>query len=63
MTGCTIDTLSRTIKVATGFTSVVAAGDSVAITIGTLANPVTQSNPGTFTLSSYTDSTLIYYID
>lgn len=41
MTACTVDATNKLIKVATGFTSDVAAGDSIAITLSLLTNPIT----------------------
>lgn len=63
MTGCIVDTANQFITVKTGFTAAVSAGDEISITFGNVVNPITQQNPGTFTLQSFTDSTFTYKID
>ena len=54
----------RVITVGTGFTTPLAKGATIYIAVGPITNPTTQSgSTASFSLESYTDSTLAYKID
>lgn len=63
MSGCTVDTSTKTIYIPTGFSSTVSIGGSIKIILSPITNPIDSLNTDTFTLTSYTSSAYLYSID
>jgi hypothetical protein len=61
--GCAVDLDNAIITISGGFNTAVAAGGEIIITIGSVITPISQLNPGKFTLRAFIGTQFKYFID